>query len=220
MYVGHYSAALVIKKYQPKLSLGWLFLAVQLVDIAFFSLVLMGIEKLRIVKHATPSTHFELLYMPYTHSLIATAVWSLFAFYIAWLISRKRGIAIAFAIAVCSHWFFDLLVHTQDLPIWRNSSPKLGLGLWNFPYLTYSLEAILLIFGLLVYLCASKAQNRLGRYGIVSLVIFLLLVNGINLFGPPFGKQAWTLAVPALVSYFFFAVLAFWLDRYRQTKKT
>ncbi len=35
MFVGHYAASLALKRVEPKASLGWLFLAVQFVDILF-----------------------------------------------------------------------------------------------------------------------------------------------------------------------------------------
>jgi hypothetical protein len=45
MFIGHYSVALALKKGEPTASLGFLFLAVQLADILFFPLVLLGIER-------------------------------------------------------------------------------------------------------------------------------------------------------------------------------
>ncbi len=64
MFIGHYSAALALKRVEKNASLGWLFLAVQFVDILFFPLVLLGIERLKIVENFTQSTHFELEFMP------------------------------------------------------------------------------------------------------------------------------------------------------------
>lgn len=64
MFVGHYAASLGLKRFEKRASLGVLFLAVQFVDIVFFPLVLVGIERLNVVGHFTQSTHFELEYMP------------------------------------------------------------------------------------------------------------------------------------------------------------
>ena len=80
MFVGHYAAALALKKYDKKASLGILFLAVQFVDILFFPFVLLGIERINIVENYTQSTHFELEYMPYTHSLVGTLLWAFAAY--------------------------------------------------------------------------------------------------------------------------------------------
>jgi hypothetical protein len=70
MFVGHCTVSLALKNVEKKASLGMLFLAVQFVDILFFPLVLLGIERVNIVQNFTQSTHFELEYMPYTHSLM------------------------------------------------------------------------------------------------------------------------------------------------------
>ena len=75
MFVGHYAASLALKKFEKRASLGVLFLAVQFVDILFFPFVLLGIERVNIVENFTQSTHFELEYMPYTHSLLASLLW-------------------------------------------------------------------------------------------------------------------------------------------------
>jgi hypothetical protein len=64
MYVGHYAVALALKKFEIRVSLGILFLAVQFVDILFMPFVMLGIERMNIVPNFTQSTHFELEYMP------------------------------------------------------------------------------------------------------------------------------------------------------------
>jgi hypothetical protein len=46
-------------------------------------------------------------------------------------------------------------------------------------------------------------------------VIFLLLVNILNIFGPLQGDNKPMLAVTALAFYFLFAFSAFWLDKKR-----
>ena len=45
MYFGHYGIGLALKKFVKGLSLGWLFLSVQFVDILAMSFLLLGIEK-------------------------------------------------------------------------------------------------------------------------------------------------------------------------------
>jgi len=44
---------------------------------------------------------------------------------------KNNSVALVVALAVFSHWLFDLIVHTPDLPLWSDASPKLGFGLWN-----------------------------------------------------------------------------------------
>jgi len=216
MFVGHYAASLALKKCEKRASLGVLFLAVQFVDILFFPLVLLGIERMNIVENFTQSTHFELVYMPFTHSLLASVLWAVAAYAMfRWLIVKRQSVALVVALAVFSHWLFDLVVHTPDLPLWRDASLKLGFGLWNSAVATYALEAIILLAALWMYLKSTSATTKAGKNGMIVFVIILLLVNVVNIFGPFQGDSKMALAMSALASYFLFAAAAFWLDTKR-----
>ena len=213
MFVGHYAASLALKKVDRKASLGLLFLGVQFVDILFFPLVLMGIERVNIIENFTQSTHFELEYMPYTHSLLASFLCAGFIYVVFRIIPpRSKTIALVMAIAVLSHWFFDLIVHTPDLPIWSDASMKLGFGLWNNAVATYVIESAFIVAGLWLYLRSTTASSSIGKYGMGFFVMILLLINAINIFGPPFGDSKVSLAISALAMYFLFAGAAHWLD--------
>ena len=216
MFAGHYAASLALKRFEKRASLGVLFLAVQFVDLVFFPLVLLGIERLNIVENFTPSTHFELEYMPYTHSLVAFLIWSGIAYALfRWVIVKSRPVATVVALAVMSHWLLDVVVHTPDMPLWNDASLKLGLGLWNSAVATYALEAVLLLAGLWLYLRSTRATTKTGKFGMGIFVVVLLLVNIVNIFGPLQGDSKLVLAVTALAAYLLFAAVAFWLDTKR-----
>jgi len=220
MLVGHYAASLMLKRVDKKAPLGMLFIAVQFVDILFLLLALVGIEHFNIVENYTESTHFELYYMPYTHGLFASFLWAL-VIYIAFrfipskeAVNKKR-IALVMGIAVLSHWFLDLIVHTPDLPLLGDSSTKVGLGLWNNGMATYLLEAALLLVGLGVYLKSTKGTTFVGKYGMIIFVVFMLLINLNNIFGPPMADDVLTMSIFGLAMYSIFTAVAFWLDRKR-----
>ena len=220
MLVGHYAAAFVLKSRSKAVSLGWLFVGVQFADLLFLPLVLVGIERMRIVENFTPSTHFELVYMPYSHSLVASFVWAgavYAAFRLLPLVAKqdRSGVALVMALATVSHWFFDLPMHVHDLPLLGDGSLKVGFGLWNYPVVTFLLEAALLVGGLILYLRSTKGEGFGARYGIVIFVAVLLLVNAGNIFGPLTTTEPLALALPALAAYGVFAGVAFWLDRKR-----
>ena len=216
MFVGHYAASLALKGYEKKVALGLLFLAVQFVDILFFPFVLLGVEQINLVENFTQSTHFELVYMPYTHSLLGFIFWSGLAYSVfRWVVVKDRSVALVVALAVFSHWVLDVLVHTPDLPLAGDDTPKLGLSLWNNAIATYALETGLLLLGLWIYLRSTTAVSSIGKYGMSVFVVFLLLVNVANVFGPPMVDSKTGLAIFALSSYFIFAAIAFWLDRKR-----
>ncbi|MCB0277864.1 MAG: hypothetical protein KDD94_00070 [Calditrichaeota bacterium] len=220
MFVGHYAVSLALKGRQKKISLGLLFIAVQLVDLLFFPFVLLGIEHFNLVENYTESTHFQLSYMPYTHSLLASFLWAALAYIVVYIMRKQREntreIALLTAIAVLSHWFLDLLVHTPDLPLIADSGLKLGFGLWNNAIATYVTEAILLLIALLYYLKSTEARSALGKYGMIGFVILLLLINIVNIFGPfdPAATQL-AVAITAIISYLVFALIAHWLDKKR-----
>src|ERR1700694_3704481 len=76
MFIGHYGPSFAIKAIRPAIPLWLLFIAVQLVDVAWAVLVLVGMEKVRIVPGITASNPLDLYYMPYTHSLVAAILWA------------------------------------------------------------------------------------------------------------------------------------------------
>ena len=216
MFVGHYAVSLALKRFEKRASLGVLFLAVQFVDIVFFPFVLAGIERLNIVENFTQSTHFELEYMPYTHSLLGSAFWAAAAYVLfRWIVVRNSSVALVVALAVFSHWVLDLIVHTPDLPLWSDESLKLGFGLWNNAIATFTLEALLLGSALWLYLRSTSATERVGRYGMSVFVGLLVLINIPNIFGPLMDDSELGLAISALTAYFLFAAAAFWLDTKR-----
>jgi len=216
MFVGHYAASLALKKFEKRASLGMLFLAVQLVDILFFPFVLLGIERVNIIENYTQSTHFQLEYMPYTHSLLGSALWALGAYVIfRWVVVKSHSVALVIALAVFSHWILDFISHTPDLPLWSDASLKLGLGLWNNAIATYLVEAALLLGALWLYLRSTTATSKGGKYGMTVFVVLMILMNLPNIFGPLTDDSKVVMAISALTAYFLFAAIAFWLDRKR-----
>ena len=77
MFVGHYGVSFAVKRRDTTLPLWVLFLAVQLLDVAWAPFVLLGIEKVHIVPGITRSNPLDLYYMPFTHSLVAAILWSM-----------------------------------------------------------------------------------------------------------------------------------------------
>jgi hypothetical protein len=219
MFIGHYGVSFIAKAVKPALPLWVLFLAVQLVDVFWAVLVLFGIEKVRIVPGITATNPLDLYYMPYTHSLLASLIWMAAAIVVSRLIPRisRWGSAAIVGVAVLSHWVLDLLVHRHDLPIYADAH-KLGMGLWNYPVAAFFLEVMLLVGGAYLYARRTRAVDRGGIYG---MSVFILLMIGVQLlvfFGAP-PRSDTAVAISALVSYFLFTAMAFWLERKRVTSE-
>jgi len=219
MFVGHYAAAFALKGKEKNTSLGMLFIATQFVDILFFPFVLAGIENLKFVKKFTAVNDFNMDYYPFTHGLLGSLFWGLLFYILYYFIfsknnSRKKSIALVMGLAVISHWFTDLIVHTPDLPI-IHGHPKFGFGLWNNKHATYAVEAILLIVGLRYYLKKTSAKTPIGKYAAIIFVVFLLLINYLNLYVLPANEDITSLTISALFFYFLFAIIAHFTDKKR-----
>jgi hypothetical protein len=185
MFVGHYGPSFAIKSLRPAIPMWLLFIAVQLVDVAWAALVLLGIEKVRIVPGITASNPLDLYYMPYTHSLVAAIIWSVAVALLVRLLPgvTTRPAAVWIGIAVFSHWVLDLLVHRPDLPLYDDTM-KIGLGLWNYPAIALALEAALLFGGMIMYLWVTIPINAIGRAGLPVLGVAMVAIQSYIFFGP------------------------------------
>ncbi|HEX2288826.1 MAG TPA: hypothetical protein VHH53_01180, partial [Pseudonocardiaceae bacterium] len=148
--------ALALKRTVPKVSLGTLFVAVQLADLLWGGFLLLGWERAQVVPGYTPVTPLEFLSYPISHSLVAAVLWGIVAaaLYYSWPTrdtARHWQAAALVGVAVFSHYPLDVLVHVPDLPLAGDDSPKLGLGLWNYPLAAFVAELLVLTAGLVVY---------------------------------------------------------------------
>src|SRR3569623_3362126 len=75
MFIGHYAPAFVAATSRKSPRRGALFVAAQLVDIAFFTFLILGVEHLRMMPHATAMNGMDLYDMPWTHSLAGAIGW-------------------------------------------------------------------------------------------------------------------------------------------------
>src|SRR6185295_10264453 len=117
MFIGHYAPAFVAATSRRSPRLGTLFVAAQLIDISFFSLLLLDVEHLRLVPGATKMNPMDLYDMPWDHSLLGAAGWALGFALLLRLASRSWAASAIGAAVVLSHWFIDLLVHRPDLTL-------------------------------------------------------------------------------------------------------
>jgi hypothetical protein len=214
MFIGHYSAAFVAKRIEPRLPLWSLLLAAQTVDIAWAILIFIGIEKASL-DPTLASNPLVLSSMPYTHSLGATFIWGFAALLIGMASMhggmRRLAFGIVLAATVMSHWFLDLVVHRPDLALWGEDA-KMGLGLWNWPLPAFALE-IALVAGSIAWMIRSKTLHVAQlRKRIVVLAGLLLVMQIASHFGAtPATIPA--LVVSAFVSFLVVAALGWWVER-------
>jgi len=215
MFLGHYGVAFALKRAEPKLSLGTLFVAVQLADLLWGMFLLLGWEHARIVPD--PIIPLEFIDYPISHSLVGLLVWSLVAaaLYYSWPTrdtTRHWQAAAIVGVAVLSHFPLDVLVHVPDLPITGNDSPKLGLGLWNYPMASMAAELLFLLVGVALYV---RLRSHRHPVRVVRLGLLLLLLLG-TYFSSQYGPVPPNMTVVAVADILFIlgaAAIAAWADR-------
>src|SRR5215475_2383533 len=174
MFIGHFGVALGAKKFAPRTSLGSLFFAAQFLDLVWPVFLLAGLEHVRIAPGITRMSPFDFYDYPITHSLLTAAIWSVVVGGAYYSLRRNGHTAWVMGIAVLSHWILDFLVHRPDLPLWPGG-PKVGLGLWNFWTPEIVLEVAIFAAGCGLYLSATRARDKLGRYALWALLLFLFV---------------------------------------------
>lgn len=218
MFIGHYAPAFAAATSPKSPRLGALFVAAQLVDIAFFSFLILGIEKMRMLPGATVMNAMDLYDMPWTHSLAGAIGWGIL---LAVAVKALGGSWTAGAIGgavVVSHWLIDLLVHRPDLTL-AGSPPKLGFGLWNHPSIEIPLELAFAFGGLWFFVSRTRATGAAGKWSPWALAIGMTVLQAINWTtpqpteaGPAPASTGWL----GLFAYGVLAVLAWWVARTRR----
>ena len=214
MFIGHFAPAMIAARHKDAPSLPVLFIGAQLVDWAFFGLLLTGAEKMRVTPGISAMNPMDLYHMPYTHSLLGSAIFALVFGVLIFAATRNRTDALIAAAVVLSHWFLDLLVHVPDLTL-AGSPPKLGLGLWNHPSIEMPLELALTFGSLWLYAKIAKPK----ALPLASLAGVLLLLQAVNWFGP---VEPEVTAGTSLLAFFAFGLatlLAWWVYRSESRKQ-
>jgi len=192
MFLGHFGAGFAAKAIAPRVSLGWLFAAAQFIDLLWPTLLLAGVERVRIAPGATAVTPLVFEHYPVSHSLAAVLAWAALVGALYFAVKRDRRGATVLAALVASHWFLDAIVHAPDLPLYELA--VFGGGAW-------------------LYAARTRAADATGRWAFAGLVLFLLAIHAGNLLGPPppsataiawVGQAQWLLVL-----------WAFWADNHR-----
>jgi hypothetical protein len=213
IFLGHFGVAFGAKRLAPGASLGTLVLAAQFPDILWPSLLLLGIEQVRIVPGITRVTPLDFVSYPVSHSLAMAIAWGVLFGLVYRAVRRYRPGAWVAGACVVSHWVLDLLVHRPDLPLAPGGAVKLGLDAWSSLPLTLLLELAVFGAGVALYARATQAADRFGRYGLWGLVAFLFAIYLGNVFGPPppgVAAIAWVGEAQWLIVLYAYA-----LDRHR-----
>ncbi|MCG6921713.1 MAG: hypothetical protein LJF15_11620 [Acidobacteria bacterium] len=214
MFLGHFATAYAAKRLAPRISLGTLFAAAQLPDLVWPWLVVAGVERVTIAPGDTAFTPLRFDHYPLSHSLLTVAVGGLAFGAVHFWRKRRRLDALVLGALAVGHWVLDFVSHRPDMPLWPGG-PRLGLGLWNSVPATIAVELAMFAVGLWLFHSATRARDRLGRWGSASLAALLLLIYAGNVTSPPPpSSQAvgWVGAIGGVL----LVALAAWVDRRRE----
>jgi hypothetical protein len=196
MFIGHYAVGFAAKKISSGPSLGTYFLAALWLDLIWVIFLIFGWEQARIAPGITEMFPIELFDMPYSHSLLAATCWALLLATLYFLLRRSLKSALAIGICVVSHWFLDVIVHREDMPLTVTGADRLGFGLWNSPFFTFIVEAGLFSAGFILYLRSDdrRPQTKVPIWIFAGSLLLLFSVQFMRLIPPNM------LAAAALVS--------------------
>jgi hypothetical protein len=223
MFVGHYSVAFAAKSEQNKIPLWVLFIAVQFLDYIWATLVLVGIEKLRVIKGFTAGSMLDSYFHPYSHSLVAAVAWSAVAALVYKAICSRQGrlynksAPLIVGAAAFSHWFLDLVAHPRDLAIYDNTW-KVGFGMWNYRDPEFALEIALLAIGIVLYL-ARNVMPTIRKLATIVFGIALVIVQIGDTYVPRSPLTPKATAMGVWIFYTLFVLVAFLVEKIGSRKQ-
>jgi membrane-bound metal-dependent hydrolase YbcI (DUF457 family) len=216
MFAGHVGAALVFGRAERRVNIGALVTAALLLDIVLWLLVLVGWESVTIPANFR-STHQPEFVFPYSHSLVASLVWSVLAAAGVWAAYARLGPARAraaglIAAAVFSHWLLDALVHRPEMPLLGATSQSVGFALWDHMSFALSVEAAIVVLGMVLFIPGSGLPRaRSIALALLSLMVLAFTVVGMTLAPPP--PSALAMAGGSLFTLVAVCPLFAWLGR-------
>lgn len=213
MLLGHYGLSFAAKRVAPRTSLGTLAFAAQFLDELWPILVLLGVERVRVVPGLMPANPLDFEHYPFSHSMLMAGLWGVLIGGTYFAVRRYGREALVVGALVLSHWFLDVPMHRPDLPLWPGSDVLVGGGLWRSVPLTMLAEVVVFGAGLALYLRDTRPLDRIGSWGLWGMVALLMLIALGSLFGPP-PTSAVAVASGAL-GLWLFVPLAWWVDRHR-----
>jgi hypothetical protein len=212
MFIGHFGMGFGAKAAARRASLGTLFLSAQFLDLLWPSLLLLGVEQVRIAPGITAVTPLDFVHYPVSHGLLAVVLWATLLAVVYQLVRRYSTGAVVVWFLVVSHWVLDFITHRPDLPLYPGSR-LVGLDLWASLPATVVVESLLFGIGLWLYARTTIAMDRVGRFALWGLAVLLAGTYAANLAGPP---PPSTDAIAAVGQGQWLLILwAYWVDRHR-----
>ena len=178
--INHAAAALALKRGFPRVSLVWLLVSVQLIELLWVFFNYIGIERTTTDDVVRTVGDIHLAYMPYSHSVAATLGLALAAWLLLGRIRGNRRLGIAVALGILSHLLLDLLTHAPDIALSPGvEAPKLGLGLYEAaPLLAFAAELGFGLFCWWLYAGGTALFAAIALFNLANLSLFSVTIPG------------------------------------------
>ncbi|MGB3627397.1 MAG: hypothetical protein WA989_16310 [Henriciella sp.] len=216
MFIGHYSAAFAARALNPSVPLGLLFVAVQLIDYAFFAFVMVNAGDAAVLP-------VDFHYMPFSHGVVAVSIWALAAGLLYAGLTEGGGrmmAALVVTAAVVSHVVLDMLVQVPDLPI-GYGEPGLGFALAPDILIGQVIEFGLLFAGFALYMRSTVPTRPFGQIAPWLLVGLMIGLQVYNLTTPvAAGQSIIELGVVTLGAFTLLAIVAGIASRSRTSRRS
>lgn len=218
MFVGHYAVGLVLKRVEPKVSLGTFVLAAMFADFLWAIFLLLGIEHVQLKAGMGAENYFDpsSINIVWSHSLLMNAIWAALFAGAYWLWRHYGPGAWLLFAAVLSHWLLDFVAHRAIMALAPGTHRHFGLGLWTCIPATVIVEGGFWLFAIILYVRTTHPRRRAGAYVFWSVIALLTLAWYNNIAGPPPPRPD----LAPIVSLIFFSVTvawAYWMNRLRLT---
>lgn len=217
MFIGHFAVGFASKRVAPRTSVALLIAAALFADILWPLFLLLGWEHVRIDPTATRFSPLDLYDYPWSHSLLALLTWATAFAFIYWRVTKYRPGAAMIWVGVLSHWVLDWITHRPDMPL-APGSARFGLGLWNSIAGTMVIELAMFAAGILLYLRATRACDRIGKYAFLAYIVLLIGIYVADPFSSPpdsVRELMWT----GIIAECILLPWAWWFDGHREPRR-
>ncbi len=178
MIAGHFGLAAAVKSREQGTPLWALMLATAWLDVVFLPLYLSGVETTQPADAGRIGYGELIIHADYTHSIVGMIVLSGVLGGLAGLLWGRRS-AFVVGLVAASHWVLDLIVHRGDMTILPGNLgdlPRLGLGIWRYPLLSFSIELAFVLAGAWLYWRAARRVVKAEGRGAVAATITASLI--------------------------------------------
>lgn len=178
MIAGHIGVAAGAKRWAPQVPIWAMLVASFLLDLLFLVFWAVGVERMSDLP-GTDGGYGNLAFeIDWSHSFFGTMFLCLVVLIVTTRWWGARG-GFVLSCVVFSHWFLDMIVHRLDLPIIpgnAGTTPRVGLGMWDFPVFVLILELAILVGGVWIWYSAPDTDANAKRAAILTGAVGVLVL--------------------------------------------